>query len=88
MAQNIPHPNDWPKEGYVPDEETAISIALAVWKPIYGPAAIARQAPYTAKLQDGEWFVTGTLPVGVLGGTAVAVISKRDGTILQVFHGK
>ena len=25
-----------PKEGYVPDAETAIAIAVAVWNPIYG----------------------------------------------------
>jgi hypothetical protein len=25
-----------PKKGYVPDEQTAIAIAVAVWTPIYG----------------------------------------------------
>ena len=88
MAQDRSTHKQWPKDGYVPNEETAIKIALAVWEPIYGAGNIARQAPYTAELKDGVWIVQGTLPKNVAGGTAVAAISKKDGTILQVFHGK
>lgn len=77
-----------PPEGYVPNEETAIKIALAVWEPIYGPVAIAKQAPHTAVLSDGTWFVTGTLPKKMLGGVALAEIAKEDGKILRVSHGR
>lgn len=89
MAQTPPpvH-NVRPAAGYVPDEETAIRIARAVWIPIYGEAAIARQAPYHAVLKDGVWTVTGSLPKGMLGGVALAEISKADGTVLRVSHGK
>jgi hypothetical protein len=79
-----------PDKGFVPDELTAIVIAEAVWIPIYGEKAIAAERPFRAKLEDGVWLVTGSLdcPSGTLcvGGTALARISRRDGTVLQVTH--
>ena len=80
--------NYMPPGGYVPDETTAITIAKAVWIPIYGRDEIESQAPFVATLKDGAWHVRGTLPEGYLGGTAEAVISKRDGQILRVIHGQ
>jgi NTF2 fold immunity protein len=77
-----------PPSGFVPDESTAIKIALAVWEPIYGKSEIAEQAPYRASLKDGVWVVSGSLPVGSLGGTAIAEIAKEDGRVLRVSHGK
>jgi len=77
-----------PKEGYVADEETAIAIAVAVWKPIYGKEKIENEKPYKASLKDGIWTVRGSLPKGRHGGVAEAEISKDDGRILRVIHGK
>ncbi len=77
-----------PAAGYVPDAATAIRIAVAVWEPIYGRDTIAGEAPYVATLKDGAWHVEGSLPAGWVGGTAVADISKADGTILRVSHGR
>lgn len=77
-----------PSQGLVPDARTAISIAVAVWTPIYGEKQIASERPYRATLADGKWTVTGSLPKGWVGGTAVAVISKSDGRVLRVSHGK
>lgn len=78
-----------PEDGYVPNAETAISIAIAVWTPIYGAENIARQKPYRASLgADGIWVVEGSLPEGWLGGVALAEIAKADGRILRVSHGK
>ena len=34
-----------PENGYVPDEATAIAIAVAVWNPIYGKEKIQKQKP-------------------------------------------
>ena len=76
-----------PKVGYVPDEQTAISIAVAAWIPIYGKKQIEKQKPYKAVLKDGVWLVTGTLKHAV-GGTAEARIAKADGRILGISHGK
>lgn len=77
-----------PKEGYVPDEKTAIRIAVAVWIPIYGEKKIEGEKPYHAKLDKGIWTVEGSLPKGWLGGVAVAEIAKDDGRILRVSHGQ
>jgi len=81
-----------PKDGYVPDAATAIKIAEAVLIPIYGEKRINGQKPLKAELQDGVWIVEGTLhcPSGQIcfGGVAVIEISKDDGKILRVSHGK
>lgn len=77
-----------PEQGLVPDSATAIKIALAVWEPIYGAERLARQRPYRASLQDGVWYVAGTLPVNRLGGTAEAEISQTNGAVLRVSHGR
>lgn len=75
-----------PKDGFVPNAETAIRIAVAVWEPIYGADNIERQKPYRAQLVNGVWRVDGSLPPNTIGGTAHAEISQMDGRILSVLH--
>ena len=77
-----------PKNGFVPDEKTAIAIAEAVWAPIYGEKKITNEKPFKAKLKDGMWTVEGSLPKLYVGGVAVAEISQKDGCILSISHGK
>jgi hypothetical protein len=77
-----------PKEGFVPDEKTAIAIAVAVWSPIYGEKALKKEKPFEAVLKDGVWHIKGTLPAGYKGGVAEAEISKEDARILRISHGK
>jgi len=78
-----------PPNGFVPDAETAIAIAVAVWKPIYGSKEIEAQRPFRAKLIQGIWHVAGApLPPEYRGGVAEAQISKEDGRVLHVIHGK
>jgi hypothetical protein len=86
-AQPAQH-NVKPAAGYVPDEQTAIRIAVAIWEPIYGRQQIESQKPYRAMLKDGVWIVEASLPKGWLGGVALAEIAKEDGRILKVSHGK
>ena len=81
-------PTYQPKDGFVPDAATAIAIAQAVWEPIYGREQIAHEKPFTAVLHNGIWRVEGSLPKGTFGGVAIAEISKKDGRILGVIHGK
>ena len=76
-----------PPPGLVPDEQTAVAIARAIWQPIYGPT-LEDEEPFVATLKEGVWHVHGTLPPGAVGGTAEAEISKIDGCILRVSHGK
>jgi hypothetical protein len=77
-----------PQNGYVPNAETAIKIAVAVWTPIYGKENIEKQKPYQATLRNGIWYVTGTLHNYTRGGVAEAEISKDDGRIIRIIHGK
>jgi hypothetical protein len=77
-----------PKDGFVPNEQTAIQIAVAVWVPIYGKENIERQRPYKAWLKDGIWHVTGNLPQNTVGGVATAEIQKSDAKIVRISHGK
>jgi len=76
-----------PREGFVPDEKTAIRISEAVLTPIYGEKQIKSEEPFSAKLHNGIWTVTGTIEEGVEGGVAEIKISKRTGTIISVTHG-
>jgi hypothetical protein len=82
-----------PPSGYVPDEETAIKIAVAVWSPIYGKEQIEKEKPFKATLKNGVWYVMGSLPEPpegevVRGGVAEAEINKEDGKIIRISHGK
>ena len=77
-----------PSKGFVPDEKTAIRIAEAVWSPIYGEDKIQNEKPFVASLKGEVWTVQGSLPKGWVGGVAIAEISKSDGRILRVSHGR
>jgi hypothetical protein len=48
-----------PKEGFVPNEKTAIRIAEAVLGPIYGEVQIAKERPFAATLKGGVWTIEG-----------------------------
>jgi len=76
-----------PSKGFVPDEQTAIKIAEAIWLPIYG-TLIYNNKPFHARLKDDVWIVEGSLPRGMVGGVPLAEISKSDGRVLRVMHGK
>ena len=77
-----------PDNGCVPDNETAIRIAEAIWLPIYGDEIYNRK-PFNAELiSDSVWAVAGSLPTNMLGGVPYIEIQKRDGKILGVGHGK
>lgn len=70
----------------VADAGAAVKIALAAWIPRYGQAVIGKEAPYSAVVRGGIWFVKGTLPKGAIGGVAQAEISEADGRVLRVSH--
>lgn len=76
-----------PKLGVIPDKNTALRVAIAVWEPVYGSNKIRAQAPFKVTLVENVWFVMGSLPKGKVGGVAVAKISKVDGRVLYISHG-
>ena len=81
-----------PAAGYVSTEDVAVKIAEAVLVPIYGKKKIEDQKPLVAKLDGDIWTVTGTFDNGFFvrrhGGVALIEISKTNGKILRVTHGK
>lgn len=80
-----------PRGGFVPDKNTAVRIAEAVLDPIYGEDQIKAEGPLEAQLNEAgdTWVVTGHLPKPAnRGGAAYIEISKADGRILRVTHGK
>jgi hypothetical protein len=80
-----------PVSGYVPDKTTAVRVAEAILKPIYGETKIEKEKPFEAKLTGNIWHVQGSLPVSSFpmpGGVAEIWIDKRDCRIIRVTHGK
>jgi hypothetical protein len=76
-----------PKDGFIPNEKTAIAVAEAVLIEIYGEKQINQEQPLSAKLDQEVWIVHGSLHTPN-GGVAEIRISKKDGCILRVTHGK
>jgi hypothetical protein len=76
-----------PKNGFVPDEVTAVRIGEATAVAQYGEKTISEERPFRARLYGEIWIVQGTLhPQGADGGTAVIKINKADGRILFMTH--
>jgi glycosyltransferase involved in cell wall biosynthesis len=87
MSNDESEHNYCPDAGYVPDAETAMKIAEAVWLPLYGTRVLEKR-PWRARLVDDVWVVEGSLAELMAGGVPIARISKRTGEILRVSHGK
>lgn len=76
------------RDGYIKDESIAISYAKIILSSVYGADDVNSELPLTAKLKSGVWTVSGTLKPGLKGGVAEIEISKKDGRIIEVSHGK
>jgi predicted small lipoprotein YifL len=76
-----------PKEGYVPDEQTAVKVSEAVLTPIYGVEKVIAERPFHALLNGDVWTVEGTVRTPN-GGAAVVKLHRSDGRITLVTHGK
>lgn len=76
-----------PRE-YVPDENTAIAIGLAILRPIYGDKMIEKHKPFSAVAQGEIWVIKGRVklkPGKVQNGGVMEVkISKADARVLSV----
>src|ERR1043166_7608069 len=66
-----------PKEGLVPDKETAIKIAEVVLFRLYGEDSIKSQRPYAVKEADYIWWISGTLPKDNFGSVFNIGISQH-----------
>ncbi len=77
-----------PKEGLVPDKETAIKVAEAVLFRLYGEGSIKGQRPYVVKEDDYIWWISGTLPKDNFGQVFNIGISRHTAAILRVTVGE
>ncbi|GAA4345300.1 NTF2 fold immunity protein [Flaviaesturariibacter amylovorans] len=77
-------------KGTRPVRDTAAAIALAesVLFKTYGQKEILRQRPYDIFLVSGAWYICGTIPKGMRGGTFECIVKASDGAILQVTHSR
>jgi len=76
-----------PKEGLVPDKETAIKIAEVVLFRLYGEDCIKLQRPYVVKEDDYIWWISGTMPKDSFGVVFKIGISKQTAAILHLTVG-
>lgn len=80
-----------PAKGVLATEEAAIKVAETILVDVYGDAVL-QQRPFRAKLDGDFWIIDGTLscPKGSVckGGTAHIELSKKDGQVRKVIHGK
>ena len=63
MPQDPEKPPHLPEAGCVPDSETAMRIAEAVWIPLYGEDLVKQQSPLQADLTASVWTVRGSSPL-------------------------
>lgn len=85
-----------PDSGFVPNKETAVKIAKAIWYPIYGDEDQYYSSYSVALIGDTAWLVTRKFNSSVkeennvvtvcLGGEPYILIRKMDGKILKVIH--
>jgi len=91
LEQELPvfSEKDFPAEGLVKDEATAIKIAEIYWLNLYD-STIYRQKPFFAILINNKiWRVSGILQPDYLGGTIVMDIQKIDGKVICIgYDGK
>ncbi|MEO6802810.1 MAG: NTF2 fold immunity protein [Granulicella sp.] len=68
----------------------AIQAAKAALTPKYGKSTVESERPYTAQLDRGIWYVSGTpnCPTAKPCGAAEVKISKKDGHIISLNHPK
>ena len=76
-----------PKNGFVPDKDTANAIAYTIAVPVFGKKQMDEELPFGSELKNGVWMVLGTLHCkSCLGGTLVVEIEKVSGRILHMTH--
>jgi hypothetical protein len=89
QTHDLPVTNDFPPIiNLVPDEKTAVAIAIAVLRPIYGDKLIKVESPFHAKLNGDNWIVEGSLSFELLGGVATVQLMKDDARIIKIHHTK
>jgi hypothetical protein len=72
----------------ITNKEMLISIAEPILFEIYGKEDIIDERPYEIYLFDDYWYMTGTLPKNMKGGTFSIVINRKTCEVVGISHGK
>ena len=72
----------------LPTKAVAIAVAEPLLFSIYGKESIIQQRPYEAYLINGFWYLAGTLPQNMVGGTFELVVEAKNGRVVELTHGK
>lgn len=75
-----------PKEGLVPDKDTAIKIAEVILFRLYGERDVTSQKPYGVTEDENIWWVCGTLKKDDLGSVFTIAISRQTAAVLYLEH--
>jgi hypothetical protein len=84
-ASGLDHKVPLPKDGLVPDKETAIKVAEVILFRLYGEKNITAQKPYSVTKDENIWWVCGAPPPsGSFGSSFKIAISQQTGAILYL----
>jgi hypothetical protein len=75
-------------EDVVPNKETALKIAKAIWVPIYGTWDVLFRVYNVQLTNNNIWIIEGGSFFPISGGGPYIQIDKKTGTILEVSHTK
>jgi hypothetical protein len=72
----------------LPTKVVAIAVVEPLLFSIYGKEQIIQQRPYEAYLINGVWYLAGTLPQDMDGGTFEIMVEAKNGRVMELTHGK
>jgi hypothetical protein len=76
-----------PKDGLVPNAETALRIAEAIARAAFGAETVLQEQPFRVRLRGNVWTVMGTMnPTLGSGGVAIIQVAKSDGRVIFATH--
>jgi hypothetical protein len=75
-----------PKDGVIPNAETATKVGEAVLIPVFGQAHVDREKPLRADPENDYWIVYGTLKPNTRGGTVMVKLKRRTGEVVRIWH--
>ena len=70
------------------DKVKAVKFAEMILFNQYGKKNIENQKPYDVFVIGEYWLISGTLPIGMKGGTFLIIIDSRNCQIIRLSHGK
>ena len=70
------------------DKQTLIDIAEPILFNVYGKETIINERPYEIYLFGDIWFMNGTMPRQMKGGTFSIAINRKTCEVIGITHGK